>query len=186
MSNNHILWEGKPQYKPRLAMLEIAGGGAEVGPLTAAVPIVLVLIVVQIVLGIYENDSLSVYGYSALLSYIFIGPEVHKNIRRRKTKYQLYKDSITITNYWYGSSDTQILDLKHVIKLYLVNFKDDIGEIHIFVSDVAPKIVSRNFYSGSKGFNVILYDILDSKETFQKFEDTFTSYQEKTENNTNP
>jgi len=111
---------------------------------------------------------------------------VHKNIRRRKTKYQLYKDSITITNYWYGSSDTQILDLKHVIKLYLVNFKDDIGEIHIFVSDVAPKIVSRNFYSGSKGFNVILYDILDSKETFQKFEDTFTSYQEKTENNTNP
>gem|GEM_PF-5046622 len=51
MSTNNVIWEGKPQYKPRLAILEIAGGS-----ITPVIPLLLVLIVVQIVLGIRDND----------------------------------------------------------------------------------------------------------------------------------
>lgn len=168
MSTNNVIWEGKPQYKPRLAILEIAGGS-----ITPVIPLLLVLIVVQIVLGIRDNDMFSSFAYSIILALIIVGPEIHKSIRRSKTKYQLREDSITITNFWYGKTTTQTLSFAQITKLYLVNFKDDIGEIHIFVTDDAPKIISRDFYSGIKGFNVILYDIQDSAKTFDKFEKAY-------------
>ena len=176
MQDENIIWEGKPQYKPRLAILEIAGGESGGGAITVVIPILLTLIAVKITLGVYNGNRFNTIAYSILLAAIILLPEIHKSIRRKNTLYKLKPESISITNYWYGSKDTQELHFKDIDRFYLVNYNDDIGEIHIFVKDDAPKITSRNFYSGSTGFNVILYDIKDSAKTFKLFEVTFSKY----------
>ena len=97
---------------------------------------------------------------------MLFGVELHKYIRRKKTAYWATEDAIHIQDYWYGKDIFHIIPFSDIDKIYLVNFMDDIGEIHLFTElEYLPK--TRNFWSGLIRPHPTLEDIPNAQKNYE-------------------
>ncbi len=161
-----LIWEGKPKYKVRWAFLEIIGGGADIGPYVAVLPVVLILNIIGIV-KTFRSGSYFLFALLVLvlLSMMFL-PEWHKHIRRKKTKYVVTNKKLTIYDYWYGKQKENSIYLKDVVRFWLVNYNDDVGVIHIYAKE--KNFYTRNFWSGDIRPTITMEDVEYASEVFQK------------------
>lgn len=159
-----IIWQGQPKYKFRWAFLEIFGGGRSF-ILIMLIPILLVSIVFALIWAHNHEDMLVAFLLYFFIVLILFGPEIHKNIRRSRTSYQLTDNYLMIRDFWYGKDYHHIIHLGDVVKFYLENYKDNCGVIHIFLKE-KPSCVTRDFWSGNPRHHITLEDIYPADEVF--------------------
>ncbi len=168
------IWETKPTYKARWAFLEIFGGGSEIGPYTAVLPVLFILNIIGIIKMYHEGNYLYCSMFVFVLCLLMFFPEFHKHIRRKKTAYVVTNQSITFYDYWYGKKKKNTILLKDIIRVYLVNYKDDIGVIYIYSKE--KNFYTRNFWSGSIRPTITMEDIENATESFNTLNDILRKY----------
>ncbi len=159
-----IIWQGKPKYKFRWALLEIFGGGRSI-LLIMLIPILLVSTVFGLVWAHEQQEYLLAFLLYFLVFLLFFGPELHKFIRRKYTAYQVTDNYIMIQDYWYGKKYHHIIHIGEVVKFYLENYDDNCGVIHIFLKN-KPSFITRDFWSGIPRFHITLEDIYPADEVY--------------------
>jgi len=169
------VWKGEPKYKPRLAILEIAGGEYDFGALYFIVPFILISLIFGICHFAYFGNLLIATLFLVILFAIIFIPEIHKNVRRSKTKYTLTDSQLKVETYWYGKIESHDIPLSMINKFYLVNYIDNCGVIHIF-PNAQLDFKTRNFWSGNPRPNVTLEDIVNADKVFKTFQKTLVSY----------
>lgn len=156
MSEEKIIWTGQPIYKPRVAIIEIFGGGW--GPFAMILTVVFMSILFfTVFLFVTGETMLGVFCAFVFLAIIFL-PEILKKIRRKKTRYTVTNKHVIFELWWWGVGEKHLIPLQSIKRFHYVEFKDKSGQLHL-VSKEDFDFKTRNFWSGLSHRTICFDDI---------------------------
>lgn len=151
MEQEGIEWEGQPNPKFSITLLEM-GGHHDVmtGPTS-----ILGFLIVGMFLGCYLFYSSGNWVGVVLtliigITIIFL-PDIIKNERKKNTKYAFSKNRVFFQLWRWGKKSIHFIDLAEVAQINFEEYKDKSGVIH-FLPKHPFDFHTHDFISGSKRF----------------------------------
>jgi hypothetical protein len=141
-----IIWEGKPIQKFEFVPLNFSYYDVATGP-TNIFFISLAITIFFTIRFYKEGNWLSLLITMIIGGAIFLGPDILKHLRRKRTEYLLTNKRAFFKLWRYGKYSIHDIELKEVGKFHTVEFSDKTGSLH-FMSNSPFNFRTHDFITG--------------------------------------